>query len=48
MKYGKSPEVKKSLLKTNVLVALLTENSEQFTKDKFNALYHESASSFKG
>ena len=47
MKYGKSVEVKKSLLKTNVLVALLTDNKDVYLKEKSNSLYHEAAASFK-
>lgn len=48
MKYGKSSDVKKNLLKADCLVSLLTNNKELYTNDKHNALYHESASSFKG
>lgn len=48
MKYGKSLEVKKLLLKTNVLVALLTDDKEVYEKEKANALYNEAAATFKG
>ena len=47
MKYGKNPEHKKILLKANVLVSLLINNKEEFTTEKFNALYNESAAGFK-
>ena len=47
MKYGKSVELKKNLLKTNVLVSLLTNDKEIYLKQKSNSLYHESAAGFK-
>jgi len=34
-------------LKTNVLVALLTDDKEMYLKEKYNSLFHESAASFK-
>lgn len=34
-------------MKTNVLVALLTDDKEMYLKEKYNSLYHESAASFK-
>jgi hypothetical protein len=35
------------MLKTNFFVSLLIGDQELYTKDKYNALYHESAVSFK-
>jgi hypothetical protein len=35
------------LLKTNVLVVLLTDDKEVYEKEKANALYHEAAATFK-
>ncbi len=47
MKYGKVIDERKNILKTNVLVALLIGDKEYYLKDKYNALYHESAVGFK-